>query len=156
MIRLSVFFPVISGDSSDGGLLSTFRVTQIILTDLIMQFLENMSFSFFPLSFPFLFEMPAHPTPSLTPSLSCLLSPCPGDSVALKHVEGTVVSRSHWTRWEALVAGRNAEMQTLFHPTSPRTSFLNSSLIPFVVVVESLSRVPFFFLLFTPYLMTPP
>lgn len=40
-------------------------------------------------------------------------------------------------------------MQTLFLPTSPRTSFLNSSLIPFVIVVfESLSRIPFFFFSF--------
>ena len=45
--------------------------------------------------------------------------------------------------------GRNAEMQTLFLPTSPRTLFLNSSLIPFVIVVfESLSRIPFFFFSF--------
>ena len=140
-------FPSHSGDSSDGGLLSTFRVTQIILTDLIMQFLENMSFSSFfsfLISFSFWNACQPHPIPQLSPvSMSW----------------GQRGSEAHWGHCgfkESLdqmgrlwLQGRNAEMQTLFLPTSPRTSFLNSSLIPFVIVVfESLSRIPFFFFSF--------
>ena len=95
----------------------------------------------------FLFFLKCLPTPPHPSAISCL------------HVLGTawpwstlrvLVSRSHWTTKEALVAGRNAEMQTLFLPTSPRTSFLNSSLIPSVVV-----EAPILFFLFSPYLMTP-
>ena len=57
----------------------------------------ELFFLFFLSHFLFFLKMPAH----TTPSLSHVLSPCPGDGVALKHIEGTVVSRIHWTTWEA-------------------------------------------------------
>lgn len=118
----------------------------MILTELIMQFLENISFSSFFSFLNFLFFLkclPPHPIPQPSPVS------CPGDSVA----------QTHWGYWFQGVIGpqrsfgcrekcRNARLYFFLLLLGPRTLTLPSFLL-------LLLSHPFFFFLFSPYLMTP-